>query len=121
MENTVVWFDIPVKNLQRAMNFYQQILALNLQKLEQAPVPTAFFPFGPGVASGALVESTEIKPGKQGSTVYLNAGKDLAVPLAKVEKSGGKVLQKKTAIGPHGYIAYVEDTEGNRIGLHSMD
>ena len=121
MENTVVWFDIPVKNLQRAMDFYQKVLAVELHKLEQAPVPTAFFPFAPGVASGALVQSAQTKPGAQGSTVYLNAGKDLAVPLAKVEKSGGKVLQAKTAIGPHGYVAYVEDTEGNRVGLHSIN
>ena len=96
-------------------------LAVATNALQQAPVPMAFFPFAPGVASGALVESTETKPGRQGATVYLNAGKDLAIPLAKVEKSGGKVLQEKTSIGPHGYIAYVEDTEGNRIGLHSMN
>ncbi len=119
MENTVVWFDIPVTNLQRAMEFYHRVLGVSLQKLEQAPVPTAFFPFGPGIASGALIESHAVKPSKQGATVYLNGGKDLAVSLAKVETAGGKVLQQKTAIGPHGFIAYFEDSEGNRVGIHS--
>lgn len=119
MENLVVWFDIPVKNLDRAMGFYSKVLGVTLQRMEQ-PMPWAMFPFAPGVASGGLVESKEIGPGKQGTTVYLNGGRDLAGPLAKVEAAGGKVLQKKTPIGEHGFIAYIEDTEGNRVGLHSM-
>jgi len=120
MENIVVWFDIPVKNLKRAVEFYRKVLGVELQRMVQ-PVPMAMFPFGPGVASGGLVESREISPSKQGTTVYLNGGKDLAGPLGKIEAAGGKVLQKKTAIGEHGFIAYFEDTEGNRVGLHSMN
>lgn len=118
MENLVVWFDIPVKNLNRAMEFYRQVLSVELHRMEQ-PVPWAMFPFAPGVASGGLVESKEISPSKQGTTVYLNGGKDLAGPLGRVEAAGGKVLQKKMPIGEHGFIAYIEDTEGNRVGLHS--
>lgn len=120
MENFVVWFDIPVTNLKRAMGFYRKVLGVELQKMAQAPMPMAMFPFSPGVVSGGLVESREISPSKQGTTVYLNGGKDLAGPLGKVEAAGGKILQKKTAIGEHGFIAYFEDTEGNRVGLHSM-
>ena len=120
MENIVVWFDMPVKNLKRAAEFYRKVLGVELQKMEQAPVPVAMFPFSPGVASGCLVESKEISPSKQGATVYLNGGMDLAGPLGRVEAAGGKILQKKTAIGEHGFIAYFEDTEGNRVGLHSM-
>lgn len=119
MENLVVWFDIPVKNLGRAMEFYSKILGMKLQRMEQ-PMPWAMFPFAPGVASGGLIESKETSPSKQGTTVYLNGGNDLAGPLSRVEAAGGKVLQKKTAIGEHGFIAYIEDTEGNRVGLHSM-
>ena len=120
MKNMVVWFDIPVKNLKRAVEFYRTVLDVELQTMEQ-PVPMAMFPFGPGVASGALVESREISPSKQGTAVYLNGGKDLSGPLGRVEAAGGKILQKKTAIGEHGFIAYFEDTEGNRVGLHSMN
>jgi predicted enzyme related to lactoylglutathione lyase len=119
MENLVVWFDIPVKNLKRAMEFYRKMLNVELQRMEQ-PMPMALFPFEPGAASGDLVESREISPSKQGTTVYLNGGKDLSGPLGRVEAAGGKILQKKTAIGEHGFIAYFEDTEGNRVGLHSM-
>lgn len=119
MENLVVWFDIPVKNLDRSTKFYGHVLNVQLQRMEQ-PLPWAMFPFAPGVTSGSLVESKEISPSQQGTTVYLNGGKDLAGPLDRVEAAGGKVLQKKTPIGEHGFIAYFEDTEGNRVGLHSM-
>jgi predicted enzyme related to lactoylglutathione lyase len=119
MENTVVWFDIPVKNLERAMVFYGKVLGVSLQPFDKAPVPTAFFPFAPGVVSGGLVQSKDRRPSDQGATVYLNGGKDLAGPLSRVEAAGGKVLQPKTAIGEHGFVAYFTDTEGNRVGVHS--
>jgi predicted enzyme related to lactoylglutathione lyase len=51
--------------------------------------------------------------------VYLNAGEDLAVALAKVEGAGGQVLVPKTGIGENGFFAYFLDTEGNKVGLHS--
>jgi predicted enzyme related to lactoylglutathione lyase len=36
-----------------------------------------------------------------------------------VEQRGGKVLQPKHPIGPHGYRALILDSEGNRIALPS--
>jgi predicted enzyme related to lactoylglutathione lyase len=30
------------------------------------------------------------------------------------------VVKPRTAIGEHGFIAIVKDTEGNGVGLHSM-
>ena len=55
-----------------------------------------------------------------GALVYLNGGDDLSVTLSKVEAAGGKILLPKTAIGPNGFMAHFTDTEGNKIGLHSM-
>jgi hypothetical protein len=37
-----------------------------------------------------------------------------------VAESGGKVQKEKMSIGQYGFIALVSDTEGNMIGLHSM-
>ncbi len=39
--------------------------------------------------------------------------------LQAIEKSGGKVLEHKHPIGPHGFRAIVLDSEGNRIALYS--
>ena len=38
----------------------------------------------------------------------------------RVTANGGIVKKPKTSIGPNGFIALVQDTEGNVIGLHSI-
>ena len=60
------------------------------------------------------------EPTNKGSLVYLNGGEDLSVPLSKVEAAGGKILLPKTALGPNGFMAHFTDTEGNKVGFHSM-
>jgi predicted enzyme related to lactoylglutathione lyase len=69
---------------------------------------------------GAIVQSDGYVPAANGSVVYLNGGDDLNVPLSRVEKAGGKVLLPKTPLGPNGFMALFLDTEGNKIGFHSM-
>jgi hypothetical protein len=55
-----------------------------------------------------------------GTTVYLDGGNDLSVPLGRVESAGGTVILPKTSIGNNGFIALFIDTEGNKIGFHSL-
>jgi predicted enzyme related to lactoylglutathione lyase len=44
-----------------------------------------------------------------------------SVPLARAESAGGKVILPKTAIGENrGFIALFIDTEGNKVGFHSL-
>jgi predicted enzyme related to lactoylglutathione lyase len=60
-------------------------------------------------------------PSAKGTVAYLNGGADLSTALRRVEKAGGKLLLGKTFLSDQaGHIAYFEDTEGNKIGLHSM-
>jgi len=48
-------------------------------------------------------------------------GNDLSVPLGRVESAGGKVILPKTGIGENrGFIALFIDTEGNKVGFHSV-
>lgn len=122
MKNTLVWCDIPVKNLDRAVKFYSSVFGVEVKAMEMnkdpncPPMKVAFFPFAPGVASVALVEGRT--PSMDGPLVYLAGGADLAKPLGRVVAAGGKVLMPKTAMG-HGFLAHFQDTEGNRIALHS--
>jgi predicted enzyme related to lactoylglutathione lyase len=75
---------------------------------------------GKGVG-GAIVKVDGHVPSAQGTMVYLAGGDDLTVVLGRVGAAGGKVLVPKTAINPeYGFFAQFEDTEGNRVGLHSM-
>ncbi len=119
-KNTVVWFEIPVADINRAQKFYGQVFDVKFTLMENGPAQFAMFPFQPGDASGSLAKTPDRKPSQEGPVVYLNGGDDLSGPLAKVSSAGGKILQDKTSIGEHGFIGFFQDTEGNRIGIHSM-
>ncbi len=122
MKNAINWFEIPVKNFDTAKKFYETILGAAMQPMEAMGMKSAFFPadLQTGGIGGCIMQGEGYDPSTKGSLVYLNGGDDLAVPLAKVEAAGGKILMPKTAIGPNGFMAYFSDTEGNKVGLHSM-
>lgn len=123
MENAILWFEIPVKDMQRARSFYQEILDIELHDF--APndnLQMALFPSGQNGVGGALCYNQEFyEPGHQGPLVYLNANPDLEVVLERVGQAKGKVLQPKRQISKEiGYMAIIEDSEGNRIALMSQ-
>ena len=70
-------------------------------------------------APGALVRMPGFPSGANSVLVYFSCA-DCAVEAARAASSGGKVEKEKFSIGQYGYIALVIDTEGNMIGLHSM-
>ena len=73
-----------------------------------------------GKVGGSLVESATHKPSADGAKIYLNANPDMVNVLAKVEQAGGKIVMPKTKISDEiGFMAFIIDTEGNNIGLHS--
>lgn len=121
VNNRINWFEIPVNDLERASTFYSEILET---ALEPGPTMDGFqmvmFPPTEGV-NGALVQGETYVPSGQGAVIYLSGGDDLTTVLSRVEGAGGKALSEKIDIGDgNGFCAYFEDTEGNRIGLHSM-
>jgi predicted enzyme related to lactoylglutathione lyase len=122
MSNAINWFEIPVKNLERAKSFYETILDAEMMPMEAMGMKTAFFPadMANGKIGGCITEGPGYEPSNTGTVVYLNGGEDLAVPLSKVEAAGGKIIMPKTGIGPNGFMAHFEDTEGNKVAFHSM-
>ena len=121
--NALNWFEIPASNINRSKEFYENIFFIKMEINEMDNATMAFFPWesGSGKATGALVQSEMHKPSKEGTLVYLNANPNLDPVLKKVEKAGGKVLVPKMDIGEHGFIAFIEDTEGNKVGIHSQE
>lgn len=116
--NRVVWVDIPVKDLARAMKFYGAVLANKVSKME--------FPGGEfGILDheqgngGCLVKNDAEVSATAGILVYLNVNGRIRDAVALVEQHGGKVVQPTHSIGPHGYRAIILDSEGNRLALHS--
>lgn len=123
MKNIVLGVEIPVKDLNRAMKFYSQVMDVELQPMEMGPSKVAIFPTEEGVTACILVEHKEGVPGDMGALVYLNGGDDLSTLLQRVEAAGGKVLQGKHRRGEDdgcGFDATFRDTEGNRVAFHSM-
>ncbi|WP_434360540.1 VOC family protein [Parasalinivibrio latis] len=120
--NIAVWFEIPATDFERAVTFYQTILDINIEAIELAGLKHGLFPHGnQGLVSGSVVCGMGYSPSGEGSLVYLNGCDDLTTALSKVEPAGGKVLLPKTHLGDEiGYIAHFVDSEGNRIGIHSM-
>jgi len=120
MANQIVWVDIPVSNLDRAIRFYSAVLGGPVQKQEYPGMTIALLPGSDPDVTGCLFTSEEDKPSAGGPLIYLNAQGRLDEAEAAVEPSGGKVLKPKHPIGPYGFRAVVLDSEGNRVALHSM-
>ena len=119
MAHAIHWFEIPVADLDRAVDFYEQILGEKLRREDFGGRPMAIFPYeeGPGVG-GALITDPARKPSRDGVLPYLNTTGRLDTALALVPTARGEVILPKTDIGGPGYIAVIRDTEGNLIGLH---
>ena len=122
--NVVGWFEIPVTNMERAIQFYEAVFGIKLERHQMGPLDMAWFPWvenGMG-ASGSLVYNREFyKPSRDGVLVYFTAQSgDLYAELSRVEAAGGKVLVPKALIAEDvGYMAVFVDSEGNRVALHS--
>lgn len=121
MKNPVGYFEIPVTDLDRAIVFYQNVFGYEFERELVDGNEMAWFPMvedAPGI-SGALAKGESYIPSTQGSRLYFNTD-NIDDVLAKVHASGGRTLYPKTSIGELGWVAEFEDTEGNRIALHSQ-
>ena len=119
------WFELPVFDINRAKSFYEAIFKVELINMDLGDnFKMAVFPGEIESISGALVYNAEwYRPSNtHGPLVYLNGNPDLQVIQDRIEQAGGKVTIPKRQISPdHGYMAVFEDTEGNRVALHSQN
>ena len=124
MQHAISWFEIPSTNLERATNFYETIFGVQLIVMDTPNIRMRMFPLEDmsGIG-GAVVDSGGFhKPSAtDGPLIYLNGNPDLRRILDKVEAAGGRIMVPETEISPeYGNMAVIIDTEGNRIGLHSV-
>ena len=123
LSNALNWFEIPVADFDRAKKFYETIFDYQMPENRMGPTRMGFFLYDckGGKVGGAICEGPNYQPSRQGSLVYFNCQPDLQVVLDRVEKAGGEILTRKSQLSPDlGYIAYITDSENNRIALHSM-
>jgi predicted enzyme related to lactoylglutathione lyase len=120
MKNVISIVEIPTTNFSRAIAFYQAILNISIEEVDMDGVKMGLFPNdGEGVFV-QLINGSGYKPSSDGAIVYLNGGENLQTVANKIEENGGKVIVRKSEIGPEmGFYAIFTDTEGNKLGLHS--
>ena len=118
--NHVRWFEIPVRTMSRAIGFYQKVFGVTMQPMSMGGGEMALFPMDPSGAgtAGSLVADEGYTPSHAGTVVYFEV-EDIEATLARIGQQGGKTLLPKMGIGEFGFIAHFEDTEGNRVALHS--
>ena len=122
--DTLCWTDIPVTNLDRAIQFYSAILGKDVRKMSEAEFEYGLLPHEEQNASGCLCVGghsvgNKNKPSETGPLIYLSVEGRLNEAVKAARVNGGKVLQERQQIGPHGVRAIIVDSEGNRIALHS--
>jgi predicted enzyme related to lactoylglutathione lyase len=120
--NAINWFEIPVANFERAVAFYERILAAKLQLDASFPgMRMAILPYQQPGVGGCLSEFEQARPHADGVRIYLNGGENLATILDRVVAAGGAIIMPKTFLRDDiGHIGMFRDIEGNIVGLHSM-
>jgi len=124
MDHTIVHFEIPVDQLERAGAFYSQLFGWEMEpwspdggaptiwSVTTVPTDDKGVPTRPGI-NGMLIKKVHpLHP--FANYVSVESVDDYA---SKAVALGGKVALPKSAVPGLGYYAYIEDTEGNIIGL----
>lgn len=125
MQNAISWFEIPSTDIDRATKFYESIFGVSLIPMDMPNVQMRMFPVDdPMTGIGGAIVKTDgfhIPSQTDGPLIYLNGNPDVQQVIDKVEAAGGSIIVPKTEISPeYGFMAVFIDTEGNRIGLHSV-
>jgi len=121
MKNLISIVEISTSDFSRAMTFYKAILGVSIEEFEMDGTKMGILPSDGETVNVVLVKGNDYKPTAEGTVIYFNAGDDLQPTLDKIEPNGGKVIVPKTEISAEmGFFALFIDSEGNKIGLHSI-
>ena len=119
--NNMVWFELPVSDLERAKAFYEAIFVTELQTHQNFPGIAMFPKTDDSTLTGALAHDPDVKPSTEGAIVYLNCDGQLDAVLSRAQKAGAQLLQEVAQLpGNMGWVAQFRDLDGNRVGLHAM-
>lgn len=117
--DSVVHFEIPADDVERAKKFYRQIFGWEITSVPEMnynivnTTPTENnMPKSPGAINGGLMK----RQGENAPVIVINVS-SVDDYLKKIESVGGKVVLPKMQVGDMGLYARVMDTEGNVIGI----
>lgn len=117
---TIVHFDVPADDIERAQIFYNSLFGWTFEKydgpIEYYQIATKAEDGSPGVYGGMGPRG---EPGQQVMN-YIGVP-SVATYLERVTLLGGTILMPRTPLPGIGSLAICVDTEGNRFGLVDED
>lgn len=120
MKSYISMFEIPATDISRAIDFYQILLDIKIEKIDIEGMQMGILPYEGQMVTGVIIQADGYKPSVDGVTMYLNVGENLQVVLDRVEKIGGQIIVPKTVHADEsGFFAIFLDSEGNKMALNS--
>jgi predicted enzyme related to lactoylglutathione lyase len=122
MAGSVVHFEVPFSDGERARNFYRQAFGWKLNEMPEmkyttvstGPTTEMGMPAEPGYIGGGLFERDPSFP--QGPVITIDVD-SIDDALETIRSLGGEPLGEKIQVSDMGFSAYFKDTEGNVMGL----
>lgn len=111
----VVWSEIPVTDMAKAMEFYSAVFGYQLTLDDTGPNPMAVLGNMMSGVGGHLYPGKPATDG-QGPTIHLAVNGKVEDAAERVTKAGGTVLSPAIDIPPGRFI-YAQDLDGNSLGL----
>ena len=115
----VTHFELPADDPERSIRFYEKAFGWKVSKWD-GPVEYWLISTGddsePGIHGGLAQRATP----QTGVELTLEI-QDLDAAVTRVIDQGGKLLRPRAAVPGIGWMAYIQDTEGNIFGLMEID
>jgi predicted enzyme related to lactoylglutathione lyase len=127
MDHTIVHFEIPADNPERATKFYRELFGWDIQKYDAAGGPEYWMistvprdakgqPTRPGVNGGLMRRQHPQQP----AVNYVNV-ESVDEYVTKAKRLGAELCVPKTAVKGMGWFAQLKDTEGNTFAIWQLD
>jgi uncharacterized protein len=129
MEHTIVHFEIPAEQPERAAQFYRELFGWDIKQYEGSvaggmdywtvrtvPTDEQGRPAGSGVNGGLMRRMYPNQP----PVNYINV-ESVDEAVSRAERLGAKILMGKTPVPSMGWFAQLTDTEGNLFAVWETD
>lgn len=111
----LVWSEVPVTDMKKAMSFYSNVFGFEMTLDENGPNPMAIFQNAKGGQGGHIYPGKPAENGN-GPTLHLAVPDALEDAAKRCLAAGGTILCDPITIPP-GRFVYAIDPDGNSLGL----
>ena len=115
---SIVWFEIPADNPERAKAFYGSLFGW---KIEKFPAVDDYWHIDTGGANDTPDGGLMLRKYPQQPITNYVAVSSVDESAVKVKQLGGKICKPKTAVPQMGYFVICKDTEGNEFALWEVN